>query len=221
MAAKVSARDRKELDVTLPKPYYQDDAVTLYNADCRELLPLLGKFDLLLTDPPYGINWNTNYSRFSKGFVNKSPIACDSLGDFKIDYFIEICDEAIVFGCNCLTHNKPGSYLIWDKRCADGFSFLSDGEAAWWSEGRGVYIKSINAQQFRQKAGLHPTQKPVELMTWCISKAKKSQTILDPFAGSGSTLVAAKLEQRKAVGIELEKEYCEIAAKRLSQQLLF
>ena len=207
--------------MTLPKPYYQDDFVTLYNADCRVLLPKLGRFDLLLSDPPYGINWNTNYSRFSKGLSNKPAIAGDTLGDFRIDDFLEICDEAIVFGCNCLTHSKPGSYLIWDKRCDGGFSFLSDGEAAWWSEGRGVYIKSINAQQFRPKAGLHPTQKPVELMTWCISKAKRSNTILDPFAGSGSTLVAAKLEGRKAVGIEIEKSYCEIAAKRLSQQLLF
>lgn len=206
--------------MSVPKPYYHDENVTLYHADSRDLVSHLGRFDLLLTDPPYGINWNTDYSRFSRGTIHKRAIKGDHLGNFDIESFISLCDEAIVFGANCLGQFRPGSYLIWDKRCEDGFSFLSDGEAAWWSEGRGVYIKSINAQSHRAKAGLHPTQKPVRLMTWCISKAKRNTTILDPFAGSGTTLLAAKIEGKKAIGIEIEEEYCETAAIRLSQHLL-
>lgn len=206
----------------LPKPYYSKNGITIYNADCREVLPLLPKFDLLLTDPPYGIDWNTDYSRFSKGTTDKKRIQNDTSFSFEsLSPFIDATREQIIFGCNCLTHDRPGSYLVWDKRCADGFSFLSDGECAWWSMGRGVYIRSINAQKHRSTAGLHPTQKPVELMTWCIGKAKHGQTILDPFMGSGTTLVAAKLEGREAVGIEIDERYCEIAAKRLSQELLF
>ena len=202
-------------------PYFQQDGVTLYHGDCREILAQLRRFDLLLTDPPYGIDWATNYSRFSKGVNDKTPIANDKRGDIDLEPFIAATDEQIIFGANCLPQPRAGSYLIWDKRCDDGFAFLSDGEAAWWSEGRGVYICSVNAQRHRSKAGLHPTQKPVQLMTWCIKKAKKSQTILDPFAGSGTTLLAARLEGRQAVGIEISERYCEIAANRLRQRLLF
>jgi DNA modification methylase len=205
--------------VSLPTPFYQDASCTIYNADCREILPLLPRFDLLLTDPPYGYEWNTNYSRFLKGSTDKEAITNDSKGEIDLSPCIELTSEQIIFGCNSIPQSKVGSYLIWDKRCADGFSFLSDGEAAWWSEGHGVYICTINAQQHRSKAGLHPTQKPVGLMTWCINKAKQAQTILDPFMGSGTTLVAAKLEGRKAVGIEINKKYCEIAANRLRQSV--
>jgi site-specific DNA-methyltransferase (adenine-specific) len=204
------------------KPYYQDDAVTLYHGDCREILPTLPRHDLLLTDPPYGYGWNTNYSRFSRGTSDKKQIANDaSREEIDLPMVLSMADEQIVFGCNSLTHDKPGSYLIWDKRCADGFAFLSDGEAAWWSRGHGVYIKSINAQSFRSRAGLHPTQKPVELFAWCLTKCPDAATILDPFAGSGTTGVAAKLEGRKATLIEMEERYCEIAANRLSQGVLF
>jgi len=181
----------------------------------------LPKFDLLLTDPPYGYQWKTNYSRFSRGINDKPAIALDLREEVDLIPCIAATDEQIIFGCNSLTHDVPGSYLIWDKRCSDGFAFLSDGEAAWWSRGHGVYIKSINAQSHRSKGGLHPTQKPVELMTWCIQKAKQAETILDPFMGSGTTLVAAKLEGRKAIGIEIIKEYCEIAVSRLKQGVLF
>jgi DNA modification methylase len=202
-------------------PYYQDESTTIYHGDCREIMPTLGRFDLLLTDPPYGYGWKTNYSRFLKGSSDKSEIANDVAENVDLSPWIELTGEQMIFGCNSLPQQKPGSYLIWDKRCEDGFSFLSDGEAAWWSEGHGVYICSINAQRHRSKAGLHPTQKPVGLMAWCIQKAKQSETIIDPFLGSGTTLVAAKLEGRKAVGIELEERYCEIAANRLCQGVLF
>lgn len=202
------------------EPYYKQNGITIYNADCRDVLPELGTFDLLLTDPPYGYGWDTNYSRFSKGFTDKKEIANDkTLID--IEPWIGLTNEQIIMGCNATGHKKPGSYLIWDKRCADGFSFLSDGEAAWWSEGRGVYLRSINGQQHRSKSGLHPTQKPVQLMAWFIQKSKRNNTIIDPFMGSGTTLVAAKLEGKEAVGIELDESYCESAVKRLQQNVLF
>jgi site-specific DNA-methyltransferase (adenine-specific) len=200
--------------------YYEDDLCQLYHGDSREVLPKLGKFNLLLTDPPYGVNWNTNYSRFSRGTKDRLPIANDARSDLDIESFFDFADEQIVFGANCIAISRPGSFLVWDKRCADGFSLLSDAEVAWWSEGRGVYIKPINAQRHRSRSGLHPTQKPVELMTWCLSKAKAKGSVIDPFAGSGTTLLAAKLEGRKCVGIEINEDYCKIAAKRLSQKML-
>jgi len=202
------------------EPYYDRDGITIYRGDCREIVPTLEPVDLVLTDPPYGYGWDTSYSRFSKGSADKPEITSDA-ERMDLDWLWELKCELMFFGANSIGHTDPGSYLVWDKRCGDGWSFLSDAEVAWWSEGHGVYIYPCNAQKHRSKSGLHPTQKPVEVMTWMISKAKQSGTILDPFMGSGTTLVAAKLEGRSAIGIEIEERYCEIAANRLSQGFLF
>jgi site-specific DNA-methyltransferase (adenine-specific) len=205
--------------MSLPEPYYQDDWVTIYHADCREILPHLPKADLVLTDPPYGYGWKTSYSRFRRGSGDKQEIANDN-HEITISEWHNPNVETIAFGANCLCFPFMGSYLIWDKRCEDGFAFLSDAEVAWWSEGKGCYIYSENAQRTRSKnGGLHPTQKPVGLMQWCISKAKADGAILDPFMGSGTTLRAAKDLGRKAIGIEIEEKYCEIAAKRMAQEV--
>ena len=183
------------------------------------MLPSLDRVDLLLTDPPYGYGWKTNYARFAKGSTDKHEIRNDH-EPVDIEPWVALTAEQIVMGCNATGHARPGSYLVWDKRCADGFSFLSDGEAAWWSEGKGVYLYSLNAQQHRTRVGLHPTQKPVGFMGWCIGKAKKKESIIDPFMGSGTTLVAAKLAGIKAIGIEIEEKYCESAVNRLRQGVL-
>ena len=202
----------------LPAPYYQEDGITIYHGDCRDILPHLEPVDLVLTDPPYGANWDTNYSRFSKGTTDKPQIINDER-PVDLSPLFSISKEQIIFGANYLAISRPGSYFVWDKRCKDGFSFLSDGEAAWCSRGSGVYIFTLNGQKHRSTSGgLHPTQKPVPLMRWCIEKAANTQDIiLDPFMGSGTTLVAAKELGRKAIGIEIEEKYCEIAVRRLAQ----
>ena len=227
MVAKVSARDGKELDVTLPKPYYQDDAVTLYNADCRELLPLLGKFDLLLTDPPYGIGYGGKENsvggtpgRARHGWKtwsttwDESPIDKQTLG-----ICVSISDHSIVWGGNYFELPPSMGWLVWDKKQRD-FS-LADAELAWTSKRAAIRIFDYSRAEAMREGRMHPTQKPLALMRWCLSFAPDAGTVLDPFTGSGTTLVAAKLEGRKAVGIEISERYCEIAAKRLSQQLLF
>ena len=213
--------------MTLPKPYYQDDAVTLYNTDCRELLPLLGKFDLLLTDPPYGINWRGS----NASTVKWEPIQNDENTNIVAELFKWVLnfEDCVIFGANCFPHLLPhrGRWLCWDKRLTvDADKMLgSPFELAWESRVSGFDVMErvlhggvVNADGGKR---MHPTQKPVTLMRRVIARYKKSQTIFDPFAGSGTTLVAAKLEGRKAVGIEISERYCEIAAKRLSQQLLF
>ncbi len=172
--------------------------------------------DLVLTDPPYGIGWDTNYSRFSRGIKDKASIANDQK-PFDPTPFLRF-PEIIMFGANHFAEKLyPASWLIWDKRNADGTSFLSDGEVAWWSRGRGVYIKSISGQRHRSTAGgLHPTQKPVELMAWMLEKSSNpGGLVIDPFCGSGTTCVAAKMLGRNYIGIDISEDYCEIARLRL------
>ncbi len=198
--------------------FYQDDWATIYCGDCRDILPMLEPVDLVLTDPPYGINWNCNYSRFSRGTCDKESI----FGDITFDPspFIQF-PKVILWGANHYADKLPsGSWLIWDKRNKDGTSFLSNGEIAWWNHGNGIYIKSISGQWHRSTAGgMHPTQKPLALMRWCIQKSESDGIILDPYMGSGTTLVAAKNLNRKSIGIEIEEKYCAIAVQRLRQSV--
>ena len=200
------------------------DGQTIIHGDCREVLPLLEPVDLVLTDPPYGIGWDTKYSRFTRltGGTYSGPIIANDDAPFNPTFLLTY-KEVITWGANHYCQLLPaGSWLLWDKRSTDGTAFLSDGEIAWWSHGHGVYIKSINAQRHRTvQGGFHPTQKPIELMRWCIEKAKSLGTVLDPFLGSGTTLRACKDLGRRGIGIEIEERYCEIAANRLRQEVLF
>lgn len=114
----------------------------------------------------------------------------------------------------------PG-ILVWNK--LTGNNSYADGEAAWSNVSGTMRIFTHQwcgafKDSERGVMAMHPTQKPVQLITWCILLANNPSTILDPFMGSGTTLVAAKQLNRQAVGIEIEEKYCEIAAKRLSQE---
>lgn len=207
------------------KPYYQNDFATIYHGDCREILPTLPKVDLVLTDPPYGVDFDTDYRRFTAGFnVERKAHKKVANDDKPFDpaQFIALAPVVILWGANCYpNHLTTGSFLVWDKRFSNGAAFLADAEVAWMNKGHGVYIYTETSQGFiRSEPIEHPTQKPIGLMVWCLGKAAKCQTILDPFMGSGTTLVAAKQLGRKSIGIELEEKYCEIAAKRLSQEYL-
>ena len=185
--------------------------------DCLEVMRDWpdGCVDLVLTDPPYGIGWNTNYSRFSKGSSDKAPVKNDDKA-FDPTPFLRF-PVVILFGANHFAkYLPPASWLIWDKHNADGTAFLSDAEVAWWSYGHGILIKTISGQWHRATGGgLHPTQKPLSLMEWCLTKAKTTGLVLDPFCGSGTICVAAKKLGRKYIGIDINPEYCEIARKRL------
>ena len=216
------------------KPYYQDDSVTIYHGDCREVLPCVSIADLMLTDPPYGIALNTDNSRFSggtKGNIGKrgngagtgagTPIANDA-EPFDPSFVLPFARSHIVWGWNNYPDKLPrGACLVWLKRNDAAFgSFLSDAELAWMSKGHGVYCRRDLSNNAIARERAHPTQKPVSLMAWCLSFFPKAQTVLDPFMGSGSTLVAAKANGRTAIGVELDERYCEVAAKRCSQETL-
>jgi DNA modification methylase len=203
------------------KPYYQDDAVTIYHGDCREIVPTLGRFDLLLTDPPYGIK------RFANGIGKGDRMVNKSDGGFNNDppdgeqlaSLLSVATLSIVWGMNNFTLPTSEHFLVWDKeQTVDNFA---SAELAWCnlSTPAKVFRYSIHRHN-NAKGGGHPTEKPIPLMTWCISLAgDTAQTILDPFAGSCTTARAAKDLGRKCVCIEREERYCEIGARRMQQEV--
>ena len=223
------------------KPYYQDEWVTIYHGDCREILPELDvKVDLVLTDPPYGMNLNTDFSgmesRLFKGKTGgnyHNPVIGDSepFNPQEIMCLID-CDEQLWFGadyyCQRIPNIDKGSWLVWDKRLDASADKMwgSTFELIWsrvphrrlvlrykWAGIFGMEHQDTNKR-------IHPTQKPIELILRLINDySEGGNVILDPFLGSGTTAYCAKKLNRKCIGIEIEEKYCEIAAKRCSQQV--
>ena len=109
-------------------------------------------------------------------------------------------------------------WLVWDKGQRD-FS-LADAELAWTNLDAAVRVMTYARGQLNAEGKVHPTQKPEPLMSWCLNHVPDAQTVLDPWMGSGTTLVAAKLRGLKAVGIEINEQYCEAAKRRLAQGAL-
>lgn len=211
--------------------YYVDDACAIACGDCREILPLLPKVDLVLTDPPYGINQDGGMGGCGfDGFGNKvkrSPriyVGGWDSPEQRPESFSSILNAvsaAIIWGGNYFSDKLPqaNKWLVWNKE--QTMPTYSDCELAWTSlRGNAVKMFTYNGSGLmaRERGRVHPTQKPLELMRWCIGFAPDAQTILDPFMGSGTTLVAARSLGRKSIGIEMNEEYCSIAVERLRQQ---
>lgn len=195
-------------------PYYRDDAVVIFNADCREIVPHIPKAHLLLTDPPYGIG------SLMKGGTWGCSAKYDKMREWDTEapdlgFLLALGLPSIVWGGNYFPLPPSRCWLSWSK--TNVVQTMASMELAWTNFDR-------PAKEWRGKVGTHytghPTQKPLALMLWCIGLAGDVQTILDPFMGSGTTLVAAKQLGRFAVGIEREEQYCEIAVKRLTQEYL-
>lgn len=209
-------------------PYYDEGGITIYHADCRDVLPSIAAADLVLTDPPYGMKWDGKVTAGANGHSpgqrssNYGRTIINDDRPFDPSSLLSYGEHQVVWGWNHFADKLPrGTCLVWLKRYDEAFgSFLSDAEVAWMSKGHGVYCRRdlSNAAIANERA--HPTQKPVSLMLWCLSFFPAAASVLDPYMGSGSTLVAAKMQGIRATGIEIEERYCEIAARRLSQEVL-
>jgi site-specific DNA-methyltransferase (adenine-specific) len=219
-------------------PYYQDEWVTLYHGDCREITDWLGA-DVLVTDPPYGYNATLDYGRGGKyghsAWCTRKTTSGLIAGDDDLstrDVVIEMWGDrpALVFG-NWKTPPIAGTHmvLIWDKGLAAGMGDLSvpwkPNHESVFVAGRGFIgsrdsaILTGNVVTWASKGRVHPNMKPTGLMAKLLDKCPPG-TIADPFVGSGSTLVAAKTAGRRSIGVEIEERYCEVTAKRLSQDVL-
>ncbi len=186
---------------------------TLYLGDCLEIMPMLGKVDAVVTDPPYGIGINKSpRMSISRGFGDdvwdESPMDKEQLAAI-----LNVGTEHIIWGGNFFDLFPSRSYLIWDK-LNPNLSF-SDCELAWIDTNTVPRIWKFRPMNM-DGGKVHPTQKPIQLMEWCLGFIE-GQTILDPFMGSGTTGVACVNLGRKFIGIETEPQYFDIACKRIDQ----
>ena len=192
--------------------------------DCLEVMPTLGKVDAVVTDPPYGIGYSHGGGggKLAKSTrLHHMPIIGD---DRQFDPTPWIKQAAILWGGNHFAGSLPASqaWLAWDKRCADYSNDQADCELAWTNLAfparmfRHVWNGMLRGPESKTPR-VHPTQKPVALMEWCLGFLPDAQTILDPFMGSGTTLVACAKLGRKGIGIEIDPEYFEIACKRVEE----
>jgi DNA modification methylase len=208
------------------KPYYEHAGITIFHGDCREILPTVTA-DVLVTDPPYGIAHASGWD----GPFQNSQIANDtdtSVRDDTLDMWGD--RPALVFGSWKRSNpSRARSAIVWDKGPASGMGDLSIPWKESWEiifvcgggfsgqRDEGI-LRGHTVVTWASKGRQHLNEKPVTLMVSLIAKCPPG-IVLDPFMGSGTTLVAAKNLGRRAIGIEIEERYCEIAAKRLSQEV--
>lgn len=207
------------------KPTWEtnDGAIRLYCADCLDVLPTLeaGSVGAVVTDPPYGIE------RFKKGFgttrfkghgCEKAGITWDKKPEESTFASMLKIAPAIIWGGNNFSLPTSEYFLVWDKmQTVDNFA---SAELAWTNVKIPSKVFRYSIHQHNADCDKdHPTQKPVKLMLWCLSFLPKAETILDPFMGSGTTIVACIRTGRRAIGIEKEPKYFDIAVKRIKAEL--
>jgi site-specific DNA-methyltransferase (adenine-specific) len=196
---------------------------TLYLGDCMEILPTLGKVDALISDPPYGIGYSHGkgggkLARSTK-FDNHAIIGDDK--PFNPEPFLDF-DKVLLWGANHFADKLPSSpnWLVWDKRDGVCSNDQADCEIAWTNQKSPARLirhlwNGMLKDSERGIERVHPTQKPIVVMKWCIEQIGNPRTILDPFMGSGTTLVACQQMGRHGIGIEIDTQYFQIACERV------
>jgi site-specific DNA-methyltransferase (adenine-specific)/modification methylase len=200
---------------------------TLYLGDCMEVMPTLGKVDAVVTDPPYGIGYDKHAAKVSgkKGKAAKKreyrqtdwdSTPCSSAA---LELMRENSKNQIIFGGNYFELPPTRCWLIWDKE--NGSTDFADAELAWTNITTSTrllrHMWNGMLRKGQEPRNNHPTQKPVGVMEWCLKKVPDAETILDPFMGSGTTLVACAKLGRSGIGIELDEDYFNIACERVEK----
>lgn len=187
---------------------------TLYLGDCRDILPTLPDFDLILTDPPYGIGfaaqptkWQRLAGKKAEDWDNQTPPS------WLFGLLLDKAPFVIIWGGNYYQLPPSRGWLSWFK--PDAPPSMADFELAWTNQDMNAkkITHSISATN-AERVG-HPTQKPVRVMEWCLSFADKAQSVNDPFMGSGTTGVAAVKMGKTFTGIERDPRYFDMACRRI------
>jgi hypothetical protein len=184
---------------------------TLYLGDCREVLPLLPRFDAVVTDPPYGIGIASNPVRQKharKDWDDATPEAAifDLMGG--------AARHQVIWGGNYFGLPANQCFFVWDKVQPQDFS-LAMCELAWTNISKPAKLFRRHVVSFEKH---HPTQKPIELMKWCLEQLPQpAESVLDPFMGSGTTGVACALTGRRFAGVEMDETYFDIACRRIEE----
>ena len=221
------------------KPFYDSDGITIYHADCADVIPSVPPDDvgLLLTDPPYGIGWKAptsggtmtvagKYKYKTRGSAITTPVVGDDT-PFRLAPLLAF-PRVVAFGANHFQH-PPGGLIIWDKTGGGkARTFMPGAEVAWTNIVTGCHIyHQMWAGAYRDHGDrewnlrVHPTQKPTALMRWVVEKwTKPGDLIFDPYMGSGPIAQACYELGRRYIGVEIVEEYCEAAVTRLAQQVL-
>ena len=205
---------------------------TLILGDCLQVMPGLGRFDACLTDPPYGIGESAGKAKTrTSGLTSKINGAAkyqrdygdknwdDKTADNAVAFARGISTRQIIFGGNYYDLPPTSCWLVWDKM--NGATDFADCELAWTNLPKAVRRLQLLwngcMRVERHIARQHPTQKPIAIMEWCLSHIPDAKTILDPFMGSGTTLVACQRMGLQGTGIELDPDYFAVACKRVDE----
>ena len=212
-------------------PYYEDKGIVIYHADAREVLPHIGKVDLTLTDPPYGIAGSSKKGDYiATGWEDTEDYIVESVIPI-ISQCLHISTRGIITSgkkhmwkyprpddIGCFWRPAAVGVSAWGLNVFSPIMFYGKDPRAgkgWWPNGKQITSGDKHID--------HPCPKPLDAWQWLLEKgsAESDDVVLDPFMGSGTTLRAAKNLGRKAIGIEIEERYCEVAAERMSQEVLF
>jgi len=214
-------------------PYFQDEYVTIYHGDCRELLDEMPRVDLVLTDPPYGVQLRNNGRVNNRRSQRHFDIVGDhsqELGQYVIDWAANQEIAVIAFANPMMAwEGHWRQWLVWNKGPAVGGG--GDRGKCWKQTWELIQVARtpelqgnrdsavLNFYATPQLSAEHVAAKPLALIRYLLAKVN-ARLVLDPFMGSGTTLRAAKDSGVRAIGIEIEERYCEIAARRMAQQVL-
>jgi DNA modification methylase len=218
--------------MSLPTPYYEDGSVTIYHGDCRELLPHV-EADAVVTDPPYGIGADRTQANRAGLQGGKALAPSRDYGELthwdqvppssaEVEALLQVGRYHVLFGGNYFDLPPSRGWLVWDKET--GSNRYADAELVWTDLDMAVRLVRFQWKgmlQAQKEPRFHPTQKPMPVMTWALGfLPDDAKTVVDPYMGSGTTLKAAKGLGLRAIGIDREERYCEIAARRCAQDVL-
>jgi len=194
---------------------------TLYLGDCLRVMPCLTGVDAVVTDPPYGIGAaKMSRGKWASSALGKSDWDNAPVSQSRLEMLRDIAPVQIIWGGNYFNLPPSRGFLVWDK--GNGFKGrdFAEAEYAWTNidrNARTLHRDPLAAGDYRDGQKVHPTQKPVEVMRWCLGQITDAKTILDPFMGSGSTGCACARDGRSFIGIEIDPGYFEIACRRIEE----